>query len=79
MLRGSLDALDAFRPDGRRVARPGRDVEAVARTKLEIAIVGVEDDPAGQAVEDLVVIVLVPLVTVTRAVAPPAGIETRIA
>jgi hypothetical protein len=28
------------------VARAGRDIEAIPRAELEIALVGVEDDPA---------------------------------
>jgi len=76
-LKLPLDALATLRPDERRVARPPRQNEPVARShRKSRAVAENEIDRAASAVEQLRVIVLVLPVAVTRCVRPPVHITS---
>ena len=76
-LKLPLDALATLRPDERRVARPPRQNEPVARShRKSRAVAENEIDRAASAVEQLRVIVLVLPVAVTGCVRPPVHITS---
>ena len=75
----SLDALDAMGPDRGCVVGIGLDVEPIAWAQEQVSVLSrMKDDAPGYAVEDLLVAVAVPPVTVAGAVAPAPRIGTAL-
>lgn len=73
-----LDALAAVGADTGCVHRSGRQVQPIAFRQLEIPFAGVENDRPAEAEQHLVLVVLVPGISVPRAVRPRSWRPTSV-
>jgi hypothetical protein len=73
---GRFGAAHAVGADGRCVAGAWLKFQDVTRTEVDVPVVGMEDDAAGQAHQRLVVAVVMPAVGVTGPVGPRPEVET---
>jgi hypothetical protein len=72
-LPGRFNATYALCADGGCMTSVGRQHQPVSGSKISVARIGVEDDPAADGVQHLLVAVLMPAVGIAGGVTPPMG------